>query len=380
MRPRQLQRRFSAGLSLVLSPLASFMKGGWKRHLRPPPARWGTLGVQRSLADEFTFLCLEMAWGRLLAFVTCSYILVALLFAVLFWLLIVLSPSDTHLFGDIPPGMGLPEACWWFSVHNCTTIGFAELVPGSTRANLLATTEHFVGILMSSVLLGIVVTKASLPSANLVFSSRVLFTTRNSVPHVLLRVGNIRGNFLMNPEIRLSYMQRLVTSEGEVGFKGQRMSYDDPPSMAPCVNIAHEITETSPLWGKSAAEIELEEGAIIVSIAAVDDVSLQASGSRNQRQWVDFTKFDETVPLGEHVYIDQQELSQRLAQHTISSRGVAAAHQKPLCSHIRQTSALPLALSWTIQLLRFPLSSRQHRKQQPQAPPLCVLVAAMGPM
>ena len=51
-------------------------------------------------------------------------------------------------------------------------------VPGSTRANLLATTEHFVGILMSSVLLGIVVTKASLPSANLVFSSRVLFTTR----------------------------------------------------------------------------------------------------------------------------------------------------------------------------------------------------------
>ena len=40
----------------------------------------------------------------------------------------VLSPSDTHLFGDIPPGMGLLEACWWFSVHNCTTVGFAELV------------------------------------------------------------------------------------------------------------------------------------------------------------------------------------------------------------------------------------------------------------
>ena len=39
------------------------------------------------------------------------------------------------------------------------------------------------------------------------------------MPHVLLRVGNIRGNFLMNPEIRLSYMQRLITSEGEVGFK-----------------------------------------------------------------------------------------------------------------------------------------------------------------
>ena len=40
----------------------------------------------------------------------------------------------------------------------------------------------------------------------------------------------------------------------------------------------------------------------------------------------------------------------------------------------------PLALSsWLVQILRFPLSSwQQHRKQQPQAPPLCALVAAMG--
>ena len=49
MRPRQLQRRVSASLSLVLSPVASFMKEGWKRHLRPQPARWGTIGVQRSV-------------------------------------------------------------------------------------------------------------------------------------------------------------------------------------------------------------------------------------------------------------------------------------------------------------------------------------------
>ena len=49
----------------------------------------------RSLADDFTFLCLEMTWGRLLAFVTCSYTFAALLFAVLFWLLVV-SSSCIH--------------------------------------------------------------------------------------------------------------------------------------------------------------------------------------------------------------------------------------------------------------------------------------------
>ena len=45
---------------------------------------------------------------------------------------------------------------------------------------------------------------------------------------------------------------------------------------------------------------------------------------RDQRQWVDFTKFDETVPLGENMSIDQQELSRRLAQHTISEQHLLA--------------------------------------------------------
>ena len=45
---------------------------------------------------------------------------------------------------------------------------------------------------------------------------------------------------------------------------------------------------------------------------------------RDQRQWVDFTKFDETVPLGEQGSVDQQEVSQRLAQHTISEHHMLA--------------------------------------------------------
>ena len=54
---------------------------------------------------------------------------------------------------------------------------------------------------------------------------------------------------------------------------------------------------------------------------------------------------------------------------------MAAAHRTPHWSHRR---ALAVS-SWLVQILRFPLSSwQQQRKQQPQAPPLCALVTAMG--
>lgn len=55
------------------------------------------------------------------------------------------------------------------------------------------------------------------------------------------------------------------------------MEFNDPPAMSPAVNIAHEITEDSPLFQKSPADIKAEDGAIFVSISATDDSSLQVS-------------------------------------------------------------------------------------------------------
>ena len=43
-------------------------------------------------------------------------------------------------------------------------------VPATRAGYALSTAEHFVGLLLSALLLGAVVTKASIPSAKLVFS------------------------------------------------------------------------------------------------------------------------------------------------------------------------------------------------------------------
>jgi hypothetical protein len=63
------------------------------------------------------------------------------------------------------------------------------------------------GVLMGAVLLGVLINKASIPSARVVFSDVCLFTSRNGEPVLILRIGNTRGNFLLNPEIRVGYLK-----------------------------------------------------------------------------------------------------------------------------------------------------------------------------
>lgn len=60
---------------------------------------------------------------------------------------------------------------------------------------------------MGAVLLGVLINKASIPSARVVFSEVCLLTSRNGEPVLILRIGNTRGNFLLNPEIRVGYLK-----------------------------------------------------------------------------------------------------------------------------------------------------------------------------
>jgi hypothetical protein len=62
------------------------------------------------------------------------------------------------------------------------------------------------GILMGAAVLGVLVNRAAIPQARVVFSDHCLLTSRNGEPCLILRVGNTRGNFLLNPEIRLGYL------------------------------------------------------------------------------------------------------------------------------------------------------------------------------
>lgn len=54
-----------------------------------------------------------------------------------------------------------------------------------------------------------------------------------------------------------------------------RLDFDEPPSMAPSVNVACRITPDSPLSGQTYWDLESEGAAICVSVSATDNQHFQ---------------------------------------------------------------------------------------------------------
>eukprot|EP00210_Caulerpa_lentillifera_P004943 g4717.t1 len=134
------------------------------------------------------------------------------------------------------------------------------------------------GILLSAILLGVVVTKASLPSIKLVFSDVCIITRRNGVHHFIFRVANTRGNLLVSPDIRLCSFSHTNTEEGESIFVAQPLDVIEPPVMAPSFNVVHKIDESSPL--AKFSDKELQEKDYAVSLVATDSHTYQTLYAR----------------------------------------------------------------------------------------------------
>jgi hypothetical protein len=65
------------------------------------------------------------------------------------------------------------------------------------------------------------------------------------------------------------------TIEGENIMRMARLEVEEPPAMAPCLNVTCRITEGTPLWGKTYWDLEQEGAAVYVAIAATDNQHFQ---------------------------------------------------------------------------------------------------------
>ena len=232
---------------------------------------WRVLGVCHTLADDFQYGCLRLDWLRLWGLVLGVYFSFALFFAAL--TIRLLHAEHEHFTGELLPTMSLFEQAFWLSMGHLISVGFGHLQPISTSANILVTAEFLLGILLSAMLLGAVVSKATLPSVRLVFSKKCLLMRRNGVRHFMFRVGNTRGNLLVAPDVRLSSFTHVETEEGESIWVAEPLEVVEPPVMAPAFNVVHKIDESSPLFSQSDEELLKKDYSI--SLTATDNHTFQ---------------------------------------------------------------------------------------------------------
>jgi inward rectifier potassium channel len=246
--------------------------GAMKRRpvaFRPPGADYEirVVGDRATPLRDFYHALLQLPWWATIAAISVAFLVTNALFAFGYLLVGGVSHATPQSFRD----------AFFFSVQTMGTIGYGAMFPESTAANILVVGESIVSLLLTAVSTGLVFAKFSRPTAQFVFSRRAVIAPVNGVPTLMFRLGNQRGNQIVNAQITLVLVRTERTNEGETFYRmlDLKPSRERALSLSRSWNVLHAIDDASPLAGETPASVLEKEVEVQVMVIGVDDVSMQ---------------------------------------------------------------------------------------------------------
>jgi inward rectifier potassium channel len=223
---------------------------------------------------------LRWPWSLTLALIATTYLTANALFALAYF--------ATGGVANMPPG-SLKDA-FFFSVQTMGTIGYGVLYPKSDAANVLVVAESIIGLLLTALSAGLVFAKFSRSSAHLMFSREAVIgpttttsastSTSGSDPGqstLSFRISNVRGNQLVNAEIRVAMLRTEIEGNGKPFYRMLELTLTRPRAMSLSRSwtVLHPIDPSSPLWGETAESLATKEVELHVMVIGLDDIFMQ---------------------------------------------------------------------------------------------------------
>jgi inward rectifier potassium channel len=232
------------------------------------------IGASSSPFGDLYHRFLWMSWPQTLAVLVLCYLLLNAGFA------------GAYLFGGGVQGArpGSLTDAFYFSIQTMGTIGYGAMFPVSQLANTLVTAESITGMLVTALFTGLVFAKFSRSTARAVFTEQAVIAPMDGVPTLMFRVGNQRGNLILEATLRLTMMRTELTREGHTFYR----MYDLPltrersPALSRSWTAMHRITDASPLFGCTPEGLAEREVELIVTLVGTDDTSLQPVHARHR--------------------------------------------------------------------------------------------------
>jgi inward rectifier potassium channel len=247
----------------------------------------GSFNVRRTglgFLDAFApyHALLTISWPRFLAAVTIAYVALNLVFAVAY-----LACGHDALVGSGASTMGGPFAqAFFFSIETFATIGYGQLAPNGTAANLVVTVEALVGLMYQALATGLLFARFTRPTAALLFSRQAVVAPYRDGRGLMLRLANRRRTEI----IELS-AQVLFSALEPDGRGGRVRRYTLLPLERNKVTffplswtLVHPIDDASPLANRTPEELENAEAEILVLLAGVDEALEQTVHARTSYQ------------------------------------------------------------------------------------------------
>ncbi len=235
------------------------------------------VGTPNEFRRDLYFHLMEGSWTRLFVLGVVMYIVANIAFAALY----MIEPGAVS-------GVAADDflSAFSFSVQTMTTIGYGGMAPVTDYAHAVMIVEAFVGVLGAALVTGVIFAKASRPVSSVLFSRPAVVTMRDGVRTLEFRLGNARGNEVVEASLSASVLKDEVSPEGH----RLRKLYDlelvrsRTPVFTLSWTVMHRITESSPLHG--LGEDGLTDGvmAIIVTMTGHDATYAQTVHARHLYQ------------------------------------------------------------------------------------------------
>lgn len=239
----------------------------------PAPYEIKIAGARPAPLRDLYHAVLRWPWSVTLALISAVYLALNAAFAVGYLAV-----------GGLAGGRESFADDFFFSVQTMGTIGYGVLHPESGAANLLVTLESLTSLIFTAVTTGMVFAKFSRSRARMVFSRRAAIAPIDGVPTLMFRVGNERGNFIVDAQIRILMSITETTKEGMLIYR----NLDVHPvrerllTLSRSWTILHQLSGDSPLAGHTPESLVAKEVEIFVSVIGLDDTSMQPVAAQHR--------------------------------------------------------------------------------------------------
>jgi inward rectifier potassium channel len=230
------------------------------------------VGAPRQTLRDVYHLFLRVRWSVALAAIVVVYLSLNAVFAAAYVTLGGVANARAHSFWD----------AFCFSVQTMGTIGYGAMYPTTAAANTVVIAESVTSLIVTAVATGLVFAKFSRSSARVAFSRNAVIGPMNGVPTLMLRVGNERGNAILEATIRVALIRTERLKEGTSFYRmiDLVLSRDRSPAVARSWTVLHPIVDGSPLFGATPESLERDEVELNVTLVGTDDTSLQPVHAR----------------------------------------------------------------------------------------------------
>jgi inward rectifier potassium channel len=230
---------------------------------------------QRDLRDLYQWT-LRMSWPQFAGFILGLYLALNLIFSVFY-----------YLGKPCISGMNSFADAFFFSVETFATVGYGHFYPSDLYGHIVSTVEIMVGMFGMAVITGLIFIRFSRPTARIVFSRRLVISNFNGEPALMLRVGNLRHQAMVEAEFRVMFIRNEWVKEEEEmrRFYPLKLQFDRLIAFPVALTIRHIIDKNSPLYGMTMKDLENCDARITASIVCIDTVIPASVQSLHHYTW-----------------------------------------------------------------------------------------------